>query len=184
MVPAGSSLTFDIRGTAGGWSFTTTDAVREALIAALQSDFVVQSVTIAGQGSFYELMEWQFSGRVVVKPLSAYGAIDDVASMVTHAIYEATGSLGTAGPTGSQGAVGGSGGIMDSVTNTVAALGTGIQNAIAGLGTAVGQGVGNATKPVADEIGDLLGKGLIIVGVVLVAGIFILSGKTTRVGLK
>lgn len=183
MVPAGSLLTFDIRGTAGGWQLAATvDSVREELIAALSDSFTVQSVTVNSQGSFYELMEWPFSGRVVVKPLNTYGAIDDVASMVVHAMYQATGNMGTAGVVGSQGNVSDGGGIGTSISDGLGALGAGIQNAIAGLGTAVGQGASNAINPTVDKFGELAGKGLIILGVVIVASVFLLSGKTTRIG--
>jgi hypothetical protein len=155
MVSAGSTLSFDARGTAGGWLPVTVDSVRQDISDALAGYFLVQSVTVNNQGSFYELEQWQYVARITVRTREAYGAVDDAGSIVAHAVYDATGYLPTVGAVGSQGASGvpSGGGIADTIAD--------------------------AFKGITGELNTTL----VIVGLVLVAGVFVLSGKTTRVGI-
>lgn len=120
MVPAGSLLTFDFRGTAGGWVPTTEDQVRSDLIAQLGGFLTVQSLELHGQGAFYELLEWQFTGRLVARTQVAHAQLADVESIVAHALYEATGHAGTVGAKGTQGDIGSdSPGIVKTITDGI-----------------------------------------------------------------
>jgi hypothetical protein len=167
MVAGGTVLTFDAQGVAGGWVPATEDAVRSDLVEQLGRSFVVESVTVTGQGSFYELLEWPFVARIVVQTHEAYADVADVRSIVAHAIYEATGNMPTVGNVGSQGAIG-SGGFFGSIAD-----------AIRGVGDSVGDAVGGATRPITQEFNFVL----IAVAAVAIILIVNVGGKTTRVGL-
>jgi hypothetical protein len=175
MVTAGVPITFEARGTAGGWIPVTTDGVRNDIIDALGEWFTVQSVSVNPQGSFYEVAEWQFVARITVKPFVTYADADDAGSVVAHAIYLATGNLATIGVIGTQGASGEpatAGSIVDTITD-----------AIGKVTTAIGQGIANTVTPTVDEAADELRKTLVIVGIVVVVAVVVMAGKTTKVGL-
>src|SRR5688572_3011183 len=103
MVPAGTILRYDARGTAGGWTVATQDGVRSAIATELAKYLSVVSCRINGQGSFYELLEWDFVAQIAVETRGAYSAERDVRDIVAHAVYEATGHMPSVGEPDSQG---------------------------------------------------------------------------------
>lgn len=173
MVPAGSVLSFELRGTAGGWIPTTLDALRSDLVNYVSSYMTVQALTVQNEGSFYEQLEWQFTARLTVQTWDTYGDVKDVASIIAHAVYEATGNMPSVGAVGSQGA-----------STAGAGLAASIADAIQAVGTTVGQTVANALKPSVDTATSALMPILLIVGVVAVVLVVSVGGKTTRVGLS
>lgn len=173
MVPAGSVLSFELRGTAGGWVPTTLDALRSDLVNYLSSYVTVQALTVQNEGSFYEQLEWQFISRVTVVTWEAYGKPEDVASIVAHAVYEATGNLPSVGTIGSQGA-----------STPGAGLASSVSDAIKSVGDTLGQTVANLLKPSVDEAKSAVMPVLVLVAVVAVVLVVSVGGKTTRVGLS
>lgn len=157
MVAAGSQLTFDVSGTAGGWVPTTQDGLHDALITELAKAFTVISVVVTPGGSWYELQEWPFRATVIVETVEDHAALADVGSMVVHAFYDATGHMATAGVQGSQDDPRTTPGksAVDTILDPFKALLSGLQQ---------------ETNTV-----------LIILGVVVVAGFYYIGGKSTRV---
>lgn len=90
MVRAGSSIRFDVGGSADGYD---PDSVKSAIVAELHRYLDVQYAEISAGGSFAEYFGWPFRLDVVAQLRSDYGSADDVSSIVRHAVYEATGYL-------------------------------------------------------------------------------------------
>jgi hypothetical protein len=164
MVPAGSVLSFEVRGVAGGWTPTTLDSLRSDLVSYLSSYVGVQALNVRNAGAFYEQLEWPFVATMTVQTYEAHAAASDVGSLISHAIYEATGNMPTVGGIGSQGGMPtetGGGGLFGSI------------------GDAVGDLIGGATAPITSEFNFIL----LAVGAVAVVLLVSLGGKSTRIGV-
>jgi hypothetical protein len=135
MVRAGTSLTIEVTGTAGSWwnplnAFETENGIKADVRAALLPYMSVDRLDIDDRG-ISDVVEWDYRATLTVRPKADYGAADDVASLVAHAFYEATGYLPSATVgSGSQpplqppafdpGAAGK--GIVDAITNLLKGL--------------------------------------------------------------
>ncbi len=153
MIPAGQIIGFDFGGTAGGWVPTTEDEIRSEIIGQLSQAFTVANLDLHSTGAIYEMLEWEFVGRLEVSPLQGFANMEDARSVVVHSIYEATGYMPTVTAPGAGWSPLGSGGL----TEWLSGLGSGLQ-----------------------QTSNLL---LIGTAVVLVALVVSMGGKTTRLGL-
>lgn len=107
MVRAGTALTVEVTGTAGSWwnpanAFVTENGIVADVRAACLPYMNVDTFTIDDRG-ISDVVEWTYRASLTIRPKADYGDADDLASIVAHAFYEATGYLpsATVGP-GSQ----------------------------------------------------------------------------------
>jgi hypothetical protein len=162
MVRAGDRFTFDISGIAGGWTFTTIDAVQADIAAQLRTHFDLQTLTVDAGGSFYELMQWPFRAIVNLTVREAHNAVNDVSAVVAHDVYLATGYLPSV-----------------SATSAGQPAQTPREGAIPDIPGMIGDAIKKITKPATDEF-NFLFLGVAVVAIVLVVYV---GGRTTRVGV-
>jgi hypothetical protein len=156
VIPADVSIRFEVAGTAGGWLPTDRDAVRAAVLAAMNDTFRVETATINLATDYLGWsFEWPFTMQITAAPRSTYGALADVESMLVHAVYEATGYIPTVS-------------VPDAGQAAQPDLPADEENPIA--------------KFLKSLEGDLIGT-LVLIAIVLVALFYFVGGKTTRVGV-
>jgi len=170
VISAGQRTAFDVVGTAGGWLPTTVDDVREEIIKELGPYFRVHNVTIKPTSAIYEMLEWQFLSLVEASPLVSYGSFEDAASVVAHAVYEATGHMP---------AVTGRGQGLPHEPGSSWIDGVGLPSVGDGL-SGIGKAIEDFFKGL-QETTSLLLVGAVVVLVVIAVSV---GGKTTRVGVK
>jgi hypothetical protein len=169
MVARGQLIAFDFEGTAGGWSFpTTVDAVRSEITAELSDAFTVHNIEIRNVGAMYELLEWQFVGRVELSPIQGFAEMSHARSVVVNAIYQATGYMPA---------------VADPGSGWVPTTETGILDSIGGALRDVVEGITGRLDAVAQGAQDTTNLLLILTAGVLVALVVSAGGKTTRIGL-
>ena len=100
MVPAGSTLTLDVRGTATSWLPTTPAGIRAAALDDLSPffdvpDLVLSSTSILGSQVTFPSFNYPYTGVLTLRTRVAYGDTDDVASIVANAFYNHAGSVPT-----------------------------------------------------------------------------------------
>jgi len=158
MIPAGTRLAFEVRGTAGGWIPTSVDALHSEIVQELSAlPLSVESVTIAEGGEIYEVLEWPFTARIVVVTRNAHAKAEDVAAIVQHGVIEATGNAVAIGGAGSQAGD--------------PRMDPGGLDIFGGIGSLLG-GIQREANFV-----------LILVAVILIVLVVRVGGKTTRVGV-
>ena len=100
MLPAGTTLTFDVKGTAGQWIPRTVADVRAGVIDSLTPHAHVYDVSLTRE-SFLSDPEnlyywaWPYVAVVTLQSRMTYAHSDDLASIVAHAFYSAAGALPT-----------------------------------------------------------------------------------------
>ena len=169
MVRAGATITLQANGTADGYD---SGQVRSAMVAELGKYFRVSGLDLSVGGSFAEYFGWPYTANLTITTQRDYGEAGDVASIVAHALYNATAYLPTVSAPQVQPQVGAGSGAGSGIVDSFA-------DALAGLGKGIGEGVGAATKPTID---NLMGP-LLLVGLVAVVLVVSVGGKTTRIGL-
>lgn len=100
MVPAGTMLTLDVKGTAGQWIPRTVAEVRSQVVNALTPNFHVFDVTLDRPSLLSDpenlyYWAWPYTGVVTLQTQEPYGSPTDVASIVAHEFYGAGGSVPT-----------------------------------------------------------------------------------------
>lgn len=97
MIRAGTVLTFDVTGQAGGWSAPEAGDVRTAVIDALHPFVTVRNITVTKTSGWTDLdfFWWNYTARVIVQTRVDHAAAADVASIVASAFYTGAGSLPT-----------------------------------------------------------------------------------------
>lgn len=97
MVRAGTILTFDVTGQAGGWFAPEPGDVRAGVIDALHPYLTVHNLTLTKTSGWRDIdfFWWNYSARVDVQTKSDHARVDDVASIVAHAFYVGAGTLPT-----------------------------------------------------------------------------------------
>jgi len=166
-IPAGTSIRFDVSGNADGLDDAdTTIAVR----AELAKYFTVQRVSLDAS-TVFEYSGWPFRADVVVQTTEAYGDVNGPASIVAHAVYEATGYM----PSVSAPSYGGPSQPDDSMG--------GFGDTLRDLASSVGDAIGNVVKGATDPVASEFNKILIVVAVVAVVLIVSAAGKTTKLGV-
>jgi hypothetical protein len=107
MVRAGTALIVEVTGTAGSWwnpsnAFVTENGIVADVRAGLLPYVYVDGIVIDDRG-ISDVVEWDYRAQARIRPKADYGDANDLASIVAHEFYEATGYLpsATIGP-GSQ----------------------------------------------------------------------------------
>jgi hypothetical protein len=154
MIRTGSAIRFDAAGSSDGWDDADT---RSRIDIELSKYFRVQAIDLKAGGSFAEYFGWPFRADITVTTREDYGELNDVSSIVAHAIYEATGYMPTVSVP--------SAGQPSQPTPDVG---------------------GNPLSPVYDLLSGLDSTArfvLVVVALVAVAFIVGVGGKTTRLGV-
>lgn len=130
MVPAGSTITFSVVGTTAGLLPIDATDLRSRVVDRLGLFFTVLNCTIARGSTLgniidFQWLHWNYTATVTIKTRLAYGATDDVRSVIANAFYLAGGALPTvttAGETAGQVETttgpDAFGGLKDLITNT------------------------------------------------------------------
>lgn len=100
MVRAGTPLTIAVTGTAGSWwnpanAFVTENGIKSDVRAGLNPYAYVDGIEIDDRG-ISDVVEWDYRATVSLRPKGDYGDANDLASIVAHEFYEATGYLPSA----------------------------------------------------------------------------------------
>jgi hypothetical protein len=100
MVRAGTSLIVEVTGTAGSWwnpanAFETENGIKADVRAGLLPYAYVDGIDIDDRG-ITDIVEWDYRATVRLRPKADYGNANDLASIVAHMFYEATGYLPSA----------------------------------------------------------------------------------------
>jgi len=100
MVPANTTFTLDVKGTAGQWLPRTVAELRASVIDSLTPFMHVYDVSVT-RDSFLSDPEnlfywaWPYVAVVTVQTRVGYADVDDVASIVAHAFYSGGGRVPT-----------------------------------------------------------------------------------------
>lgn len=99
LVRNGDALVLDVSGTTGEWLPRTVAGVRQSVLDNLSHFFDVEDVTMESDAflsdPIHYVTNWPYTSRVSLTSQSDYADHRDVASVVAHAFYEATGDLPT-----------------------------------------------------------------------------------------
>jgi len=98
MVPAQTTLTLDVKGQAGQWAPRSPGEVRGQVMNALTPYFHVYDVTLTtGTDTVFDtgfgFWNWTYAAVVTLQTREPYATVDDVASIVAHAFYNAAGTV-------------------------------------------------------------------------------------------
>lgn len=169
-IPAGESIRFTVTGAADGFD---DDDAQNAVRDELSKYFGVQRVYLDGQAFGYS--GWPFTAEVVIVTREAYGDVNGPASIVAHAVYEATGYM----PSVSAPAFGGPSQDDPSVID-----GSGIGDLLRNIPRAIGEGIRDVLQPTAEGARDTIMPIVIVVAVIAIVLVVNVGGKTTRVGIS
>lgn len=176
MIPANTSIQFSVSGAADGWD---DDDTQTAIRSELSKYFGVLRAYIDAPALGGVYYGWPWTGEIAVVTREAHAEVNDVTSIVAHAIYEATGYM----PAVSAPAYGQPSnedpGVLPSLPSA-----TGIGEAIAAATKAIGDGLKNILKPTAEGAVDAVMPVVIVVAVIAIVLVVNVGGKTTRVGLS
>lgn len=97
---SGVPLVIEVTGTAGSWwnpanAFVTENGIKADVRASLLPFVYVDRLEIDDRG-ISDVVEWDYGASLTVRPKADYGDGNDIASIVAHAFYEATGYLPSA----------------------------------------------------------------------------------------
>jgi len=100
MVRAGTPLIVEVTGTAGSWwnpanALVTENGIKADVRAGLLPYAYVDDIQIDDRG-ITDLVEWDYRASVKIRPKADYGDANDLASIVAHEFYDATGYLPSA----------------------------------------------------------------------------------------
>lgn len=106
MVSAGSTLTFDVKGTAGQWLPRTAAEVRAQVVDALTLQFHVYNVAMERETFLSDpenlyYWNWPYTAVVTVQTRVGYGSVDHAAAIVANAFYQGAGTMPTVTARGS-----------------------------------------------------------------------------------
>lgn len=98
MIAAGSTLTLDVKGTAGQWIPRTVAELRAVVIDALTPFLHVYDVSVTRESFLSDpenlfYWNWPYVAVVTVQTRQDHGKSEDVASIVAHAFYNGAGTL-------------------------------------------------------------------------------------------
>jgi hypothetical protein len=168
-IPAGTSIRFSVSGSADGFD---DDDAQNAVRAALAQYFGVQRVYLDAPAFGGVYSGWPFTADIVVTTREAYADASGPASIVAHAVYEATGYM----PSVSAPSYGGP-------TNEEPST-LGIAESISAATKAIGDGLRNILQPTAEGAVSTLMPLVIVVAVIAIVLVVNVGGKTTRVGIS
>lgn len=173
-IPAGTSIKFTVSGSADGFD---DDDAQARVRSELSKYFGVQRVYLDAPAFGGVYTAWPFTAEVVVSTREAYGDVNGPASIVAHAVYEATGYM----PSVSAPAFGGP--EEPSWLPNASSVGTAIGDAVSAATKAIGDGLKNILQPTAEGAVQTLMPVVIVVAVIAIVLVVNVGGKTTRVGV-
>jgi hypothetical protein len=174
-IAAGTPIQFSVSGAADGFD---DDDAQNAVRTELSKYFTVQRVYLDAPalGGIYS--GWPFTADIVVQTKEAYGDVTGPASIVAHAVYEATGYM----PSVSAPAFGGPSNSDPSIVNG-SGIGDLLSNTADSISKSIGDALRNIIKPTAEGAVDVIMPLVIVVAVIAIVLVVNVGGKTTRVGI-
>lgn len=102
MVRAGTSITYQVQGNTQSWYPPDPSSLRAGVIAFLSAYFFVETAevnvrSVSSRIMSAEFWNYDYTAIVTVVPRSDYGSSRDIASVIQHAFYTATGGMPTVG---------------------------------------------------------------------------------------